>query len=150
MWDAMEELKSNWHLKSDTIELYGEEGTWSAYSHEVNDQMFLCIANDQYGSIKLLHVNNDVSKLTHEQATNIRKNLGLNASEKLTNYDVFMTMTGDENFVKGTTAFLIGQKGIKMSIDKICKIFGFRSSVGDPTANINNREMRRKRAKNKK
>ena len=41
-----------------------------------------------------------------------------------------------------------------MTINKICKIFGFRSEmVGkpkDPTEHINNRAMRRKRAKNKK
>jgi hypothetical protein len=107
-WDTMDEFKANWHLLSDDVELYGEEGTWSVYTHECDSKMHLCIANDQYGSIKLLNLKVDVDDISHAVATQVRTYRGVKASDKITNFDLFMMTTSDKNFVTGVNAFLIG------------------------------------------
>jgi len=108
MWNAMNELESNWHLLSDDVELSGEEGTWSVYTHECDSKMHLCIANDQHGSIKLLNLKVDVDDISHAVATQVRNYRGIKASDKITNFDLFMMGTGDKTFVQGVHGFFIG------------------------------------------
>ena len=108
MWNGMDELKSYWNEMSNDIELAGEYGTWSVYSHEVNDRMFLCIANDQHGSIKLLNLKVDVDDISHAVATQVRNYRGIKASDKITNFDLFMMGTGNNTFVQGVHGFFIG------------------------------------------
>ena len=102
------ELESNWFIVADKVELFGEAGTWSVYNHEVGDLMFLCIANDQHGSIKLLSLLQGVESISNEVCSEIREYRGLKPCDAITNFDLFMAKTGNNAFVVGATAFIIG------------------------------------------